>query len=81
MKVSGKWYSTPLKEKFSMNYRKKLQNTERHSLAVCGSLCGEKQFMFIFIPFYRFVQKSCLNKSKFSTGFASFKHGKKKTTL
>ena len=32
------------------------KTTERHSLAVCGSLCGEKQFLLIFIPFYRFVQ-------------------------
>ena len=27
---------------------------ERHSLAICGSLCGQKQFLFIFIPFYLF---------------------------
>ena len=32
------------------------KTTERYSLAVCGSLCGEKQFLLIFIPFYRFVQ-------------------------
>ena len=60
-----------------MNYRNKLQATERQCLAVCGSLCVEKEFVLIFIPFDRFVQKSCLNKSIFSTGFASFKHGKK----
>ena len=28
-----------------------------HSLAVCGSLCGEKQFLLIFIPFYWFDQR------------------------
>ena len=28
-----------------------------HSLAVCGSLCGEKQFLLIFIPIYLFDQK------------------------
>ena len=30
------------------------KTTERYSLALCGSLCGEKQFLLIFIPFYRF---------------------------
>ena len=30
------------------------KTTERHSLAVCGSLCGENQFLLIFIPFYWF---------------------------
>ena len=30
---------------------------ERHSLAVCGSLYGEKLFLLIIIPFYWFVQK------------------------
>ena len=29
------------------------KTTERHSLAVCGSLCGQKQFLLIFIPFYK----------------------------
>ena len=53
------------------------KTTERHSLAVWGSLCGEKHFLLIFIPFYRFVQKSCLNKSKFSSGITSFKHSLK----
>ena len=53
------------------------KRTERHSFAVCGSLCGEKQFSLTFIPFYCFlIKKICLNKSKFSSGFAPFKHGK-----
>ena len=39
------------------------KTTERPSLAVCGSLCGEKDFLLIFVPFYWFDQKSCLNKS------------------
>ena len=34
-----------------------LKKTERHSLAVCGSFCGEKHFLLIFIPFYWFDQK------------------------
>ena len=37
--------------------QKCFKTTERHSLAVCGSLCGEKQFLLIFIPFYLFDQK------------------------
>ena len=36
---------------------KMLQNNRKHSLAVCGSLWWEKQFLLIFIPFYRFDQK------------------------
>ena len=35
-----------------------LQKTERYSLAVCGSLCGENQFLLIFIPFYWFFSKT-----------------------
>ena len=57
--------------------QKCFKTTERHSLAVCGSLCGEKQFLLIFIPFTGLIKNSCVNKSKFSLGFASFKHGKK----
>ena len=55
-------------------YPKYFKTTERPSLAVCGSLCGEKQFKY---PFNCFDQKSWLNKSKISSGFAHFKHGKK----
>ena len=36
-----------------------------------------KTVLIVFIRFYWFDQKSCLNKSKFSTGVAPFKHGKK----
>ena len=38
-------------------FQKCFKTTERHSLAVCGSLCGEKHFLLIFIPFYWFDQK------------------------
>ena len=41
---------------------KSFKTTERYSLAVCGSLCGEKQFLLIFIPFYLFEQKSLFKK-------------------
>ena len=33
------------------------KTTERHSLAVCGSLCGGKQFLLISILYYWFVKK------------------------
>ena len=48
------------------------KTTERFNLAVCGSLCREKKFLLLFILYYWFVQNSCLNKSKFSSGFAPF---------
>ena len=46
--------------------QKYFKTTERHSLAVSGSLWGEIYFLFIFIPFTGMIKKSCLNKSKFS---------------
>ena len=53
------------------------KQSESHSLAVCVSLCGEKQFLLIFIPFYWFDENSSLNVSKFSSGLVPFKLGKK----
>ena len=38
-------------------------------------------FWFIFIPFYLWIQNSCLIKSKFSSEFSLFKHGKKNKFL
>ena len=38
-------------------HQKSSKTTERHSLAVCGSLCGEKRFLLIFIPVYWFDEK------------------------
>ena len=37
--------------------QKYFKTTERDSFAVCGSLCGEKKFLLIFILFSWFVQK------------------------
>ena len=31
---------------------------EKHSLDACDSLCGEKMFLLIFIPFYWFDPKN-----------------------
>ena len=42
--------------------QKCFKTTERHSLAVCGLLCGEKQFLLIFIRFYWFDQKHLLKQ-------------------
>ena len=46
------------KKKSSIRISQKcFKTTERHSLAVCASVCGEKQFLLIFIPFFWFDQK------------------------
>ena len=43
------------KEKFAVIFPQKcFKTTEKHSLAACGSLWGEKQFWLISVPFYRF---------------------------
>ena len=62
-----------------MNFSPKyIKTTERQSLAVCGSLCGEKTVFFKYLsPFTGLIKNYCLNKSKFSSEFAPFKHGKK----
>ncbi len=48
-----------------------------HSLAVCGSFWGEKQFLLIFLPFNWFDQKQLFKQIQFSSTFAPFKHVKK----
>ena len=45
------------REVFRVFPRKPFKTTEKHSLAVRGSLCGEKPFLIIFVLFYWFVQK------------------------
>ena len=52
-----------LKRKVLYEFLQKcFKTTERHSLAVCGLHCGEKQFLLIFICFYRFNQKQLLKQ-------------------
>ena len=51
------------------------KTTERHSLAVCGSVCGEKQFLLIFIPFYWFDQKPLFKQIQIFFRICPFKHG------
>ena len=38
--------------------QKSFKTTERYSLAVCGSLCGEKQCLLLFIHLYLFEPKN-----------------------
>ena len=46
------------KSTFQWNCPKMYQNNRKACLVVCGSFCGEKQFLLIiFVPFYCFVQK------------------------
>ena len=59
---------------------KYFKTTERHILAICESLCGEKQFFSYLSPLTGLIKNSYLNKSKFSSGFAPFKRGKKNKT-
>ena len=42
--------------------QKCFKTTERHSLAICGLLCGEKRFLLIFIRFDWFDQKHLLKQ-------------------
>ena len=53
------------------------KTTERHSLTVLGSLFYYYYYYFFFITFTVLIKNNCLNKTKFSSGFAVFKHGKK----
>ena len=52
-----------LKRKVLYNFSKDgLKKKEMFSLAVRGLLCGEKQFLLIFICFYRFNKKKLLQQ-------------------
>ena len=57
--------------------QKCFKTTERHSLAVCDSICGENSFCLYLFHFTGLFQKNCLKKFKFFSGFAPFKYGKK----
>ena len=60
-----------------MNFHKIASKQQKDSLAECGSLCEEKSFCWYLSPFTGLIKNSCLNKSKFSSGFFPFKHGKR----
>ena len=57
------------------------KTTERHSLAVCGSLCGEKQFLLIFIPFYWFDQKQLFKQIQIFLRICPFSNMVRKTNF
>ena len=71
------WLKRELLCEFPPKYFKK---TEKNSLAVWGSPWGEKHvFDNIYHIFTGLIKKSCLNKSKFFSGFTRFKCFKKQT--
>ena len=66
MILSAKNFSLIKREFFSEISRKCLKITGKYSLAVCGLLCGEKQFLLILIPFYWFDQKKLFKQIQIS---------------
>ena len=76
------WHSHFMLKKNSLWISPKyFKTTEKHSLSVCGSLWGEKRFLLIFAPFTYLFKNSCLNKFKFTSGFAPFQTCYEKQTL
>ena len=58
------------------------KTTERHSLALSGSLCGEKHILLIFIPFSWFDQNQLFKQNQnFPQDNPLFKHGGKNNFL
>ena len=53
-----------------------LQNNRKHSLALCDSIWGEKQFLLIFVTLYWIDQKQLFKQIQIFPGFSPFKHGK-----
>ncbi len=47
--------------------QKCFKTTEKHSLAVCGLLCGEKHFLLTFSPDYWFDQKQIFKHIQISS--------------
>ena len=52
-----------------------------HNLAECGSLCGEKQFLLIFVPFYWFDQKKLFKQIQIFLMICRFSNVVRKTNL
>ena len=55
--------------------------TDRHSLAVCGTLWGEKQFLLIFIPFYWFEKKKLFKQILIFLSIYQFSNMVRKTNF
>ena len=61
--------------------QKCFKTTERHSLAICGLLCGEKQFLLIFIRFDWFDQKHLLKQIQIFLRIYPFSNMVRKTNF
>ena len=61
--------------------QKCFKTTERHSLAICGLLCGEKQFLLIFIRFDWFDQKNLLKQIQIFLRICPFSNMVRKTNF
>ena len=59
--------------------QKYIKTTERHSLAVYGSLCGEKKFLLISILYYWFVQKQLFKQIQIFLRICPFSNMVRKT--
>ena len=69
------------KKSFLWISQKSFKTSERHRLAVCGSLCGEKQFLLIFVPFYWFVPKKLFKQIQIFVRIFPFSHMVRKTNF
>ena len=57
------------------------KTTEKHSLALCGSFWGEKQFLLIFVPFYWFDQKQLFKQTQIFLRICPFSNLLRKTNI
>ncbi len=60
---------------------KMLQTKEKHSLAVCGSLWRERQFLLLFVTFYWFDQKQLFKQIKIFLRISHFSNLLRKTNF
>ena len=69
-----------LKRKLLYEFSQKcFKTSERHSLPVSGSLCREKQFLLIIIPFYLFDQKELFKQIQIFLRICPFSNMVRKT--
>ena len=61
--------------------QKCFKTTEKHSLAECDSIWGEKQFMLIFVFFYWFYQKQVFKQIQIFLRICSFSNIVRKTNF
>ena len=61
--------------------QKCFKTTERHSLIMCGSIWGEKQFLLIFIPFYWFDQNQSFKQIQIFLWICPFSNMVRKTNF